>query len=136
MCRYQPLCRKLRQKLQKRNENPNNTSLLGHTVQFCFIQQQARYPASRLSKARYPVSVRISGLAPMWRDNPLSFISGSLCAQINFNVYNSITFILIHWSLKMIIHSSDTVFHAAGWSSNLQGDHCECKLNLVEQLKS
>ena len=33
-----------------------------------------------------------------------------------------ITFISIHWRLQKLAHSSDTVFQAAGWSSNLQGD--------------
>ena len=33
-----------------------------------------------------------------------------------------ITFILIHWRLQKLKNSSDTVFHAAGWSSNLQED--------------
>ena len=37
-------------------------------------------------------------------------------------IFHKITFISIHWRLQKFIHSSDTVFHAAGWSSNLQGD--------------
>ena len=28
----------------------------------------------------------------------------------------------IHWRLNKLIHNSETVFHAAEWSSNLQGD--------------
>ena len=33
-----------------------------------------------------------------------------------------VTLISIHWRLHKFINSSDTVSHAAGWSSNLQGD--------------
>ena len=35
------------------------------------------------------------------------------------------TFISIHWSIQKFVYSSDTMFHPAGWSSNLHGDETE-----------
>ena len=37
------------------------------------------------------------------------------------NIYIYITFTSTHWRVQKCIHSSDTVFQAAGWISNLQG---------------
>ena len=43
-----------------------------------------------------------------------------------------ITFISINWKLQKCIHSSDTVFHAAWWSSNLHIDDTNLNLNLMD----
>ena len=55
----------------------------------------------------------------------ISIVVNLFCSPLMYTklVYSRyITFILIYWMLQKYIHSSDTVFHPAGWSSNLQGD--------------
>ena len=39
------------------------------------------------------------------------------------NIYIYITFTSTHWRVQKCIHSSDTVVHAPGWSSNRHGDN-------------
>ena len=56
----------------------------------------------------------------MFIEELCSWKAHNIVTQYMYIIVYITFFFSIHWRLQKLIHSSDTVFHAAGWSSNLQ----------------